>query len=52
MTIKHLLLAATILAMPTLAIAGFPNPVPEPETLALLGVGAIALVVARWRKRK
>jgi hypothetical protein len=27
-------------------------PVSEPETLALLAVGAVAVIVARWSKRK
>jgi hypothetical protein len=35
------------------AHAGLPTPVPEPETLGLLAVGAIALFVARAiRNRK
>lgn len=29
-----------------------PLPVPEPETLALLAIGAAALIVSRWSKRK
>ena len=29
-----------------------PKPVSEPETLALLAVGAVAVIVARWKKRK
>jgi hypothetical protein len=27
-------------------------PLPEPETLALVGIGAVALFIARWRKKK
>lgn len=50
MIVRYALLAA-VLAFPTLAIAGV-SVVPEPETLALIGVGAIALVIARWRKGK
>jgi PEP-CTERM motif len=42
-----------LVAAPALAWAEASTPtVPEPETLALLGVGAIALVIARWAKRK
>jgi len=51
MIVRYALLAA-VLAFPTLAIAGVAAQVPEPETLALIGVGAIALVIARWRKGK
>jgi hypothetical protein len=29
-----------------------PIPVSEPETLALLAVGAVAVIVSRWKKRK
>ena len=32
--------------------AAFPIPVSEPETLALLAIGAVAVLVARWTKRK
>ena len=35
-----------------LAIAGTPNAVPEPETLALLALGVAAVAVTRWRKKK
>ena len=54
MNAKHLLLAVTMFAVPPLAVAGITqvSQVPEPETLALLGIGAIALVIARWRKGK
>ena len=27
-------------------------PVPEPETLALLAIGAVALIASRWARRK
>lgn len=30
----------------------FATPLPEPETLALLAIGAVALVVSRWTRRK
>jgi len=48
------LLAATFLAMvPALAFAAEAGPsIPEPETMALLGIGAVALVIARWRRKK
>ena len=52
MKIRYVLLAASMLAIPTLAFAGVPTPLPEPETLALLGIGAVALVIARWRRTK
>jgi PEP-CTERM motif len=44
-----------LLAVPALGWAGIsgpPNPVPEPEILALVGIGAVALMIARWKKRK
>ena len=52
MNIRHLLPATLALAIPAIAHAGGAPAVPEPETLALLGIGAIALVIARWRKKK
>ncbi|MGO9114409.1 MAG: PEP-CTERM sorting domain-containing protein [Thermoguttaceae bacterium] len=30
----------------------FPAAVPEPSSLALIGVGAIGLLTYRWRRRK
>jgi hypothetical protein len=45
-------ITALLLTIPAVALAGPNASVPEPETLALLGIGAIALVAARWRKRK
>jgi hypothetical protein len=50
--IRDLLAAASMFVVPTLANAAPTAPLPEPETLALIGVGAIALVVARWHRRK
>jgi hypothetical protein len=44
-----------LLAAPMLALAQDATDlqfVPEPETLALLGVAGVALVVARWMRRK
>lgn len=52
MGIRHLFVAALSLAIPAIAYASVQNAVPEPETLALLAVGATALVIARWRRRK
>lgn len=52
MNIRHLLAATLAFAVPAIAYAGGRPGVPEPETLALLGIGAIALVIARWRKKK
>jgi hypothetical protein len=40
---------------PAIAMADFQpdlQTVPEPETLALLGVGAVAMFVARWMRRR
>ena len=52
MTAIRLAAATFILALPALAFAGpGTSQVPEPETLAVLAVGAVALVVARRRKR-
>ena len=53
-TARALALAA-VLAVPTVAIADLQQDlqtVPEPETLALLGVGAVAMFVARWVRRR
>ena len=49
---SSVLLTAVLVTLSGAAIAGPALTVPEPETLALLAVGAIALVVARWRMRK
>ena len=47
-------IAATLasLAFSTLAIAGTPNVVPDPETLALLAIGGAAVALARWLKKR
>jgi hypothetical protein len=53
MNIRQLLGATLAFALPVIAYAGPSTPaLPEPETMALLGIGAVALVVARWRKKK
>ena len=52
MYIKHLFAAILSLAMPAVAYAGSGTQLPEPETMALLGIGALALVIARWRRKK
>ena len=53
MNIRHLLVATLAFAVPAIAYAGIPAvTVPEPETIALLGMGAVALIIARWRKKK
>jgi hypothetical protein len=46
---------AAVVSTPGLAAADFQIldlQVPEPETLALLGVGALAMLVTRWGRRK
>ena len=40
-----------LLATSQTAFAGV-NAVPEPETLALLAIGAAAVAIVRWRKGK
>ena len=40
-----------IFGVPGIASAGV-NAVPEPETLALLAIGAAAIAIARWARRK
>jgi hypothetical protein len=52
MNIRHLLVATLAFAVPSIAFATPPLTVPEPETIALIGVGAVALMIARWAKRK
>ena len=49
-------IAFALFVHPIMAFAGFvdsvTNPVSEPETLALLAIGAAAVIVARWSRRK
>ena len=52
MYIARIVATLASLAFCGLAIAGTPNAVPEPETLALLAIGAAAVAVTRWRKKK
>lgn len=48
----RIVITAFTIGFPAIAFAGTRLVVPEPETLSLLAVGAIALLVARWRMRK
>jgi len=52
MGMRRLIIAALSMAIPGIAFAGTPATVPEPETIALIGVGAVALLVARWLRKK
>jgi hypothetical protein len=55
MRIRQLFLALLISTSPVLAFAqdsDTDNTVPEPGTLALLGIGAAALIILRANKRK
>jgi len=44
-------LATILLGVPGISAAGGAS-VPEPETLALLAIGAAAVAVVRWLKKK
>jgi hypothetical protein len=51
--IRRFVAALPLLALSGYTFAGVPSTTaPEPETLALLTVGAVAIVIARWRNRK
>lgn len=53
MNLRNLLAATLVFAVPAIAYAAPPSgTVPEPETIALLGIGAVALVVARRCRKK
>jgi hypothetical protein len=52
MRIGQVVVASFLLAVPAIAFAGAPPTVPEPETLALLAIGAVALLIARRKRRK
>jgi hypothetical protein len=52
MNIKQMVVATLAFAIPGIGSAGISNTVPEPETIALIGIGAVALIIGRWRKRK
>jgi 4-hydroxybenzoate polyprenyltransferase len=59
MRIKHVVTALLLLAVPAVGLAialdtnnDVTSRIPEPETLALLAVGALAWGIARWKNRK
>ena len=56
MRIKHVVTALLLLGLPALGFAATTldsvTQLPEPETLALLAIGAAGWAIARWAKRK
>ena len=58
MRIKHVITALLLLGLPALSFAqnldslDSVTQLPEPETLALLAIGAVGWAIARWGKRK
>lgn len=51
MRFDRILAAAAMLGLSGTALAGSVGAIPEPETLALLAIGAAAIAVARWRRK-
>ena len=47
---RTLIQTFVLFACPVAAFAG--TPVPEPETLSLLGIGAVAMLLSTWRRKK
>ena len=60
MRIKYIVAGLLLLGLPALGLADTTNldstldatQLPEPETLALLAIGAVGWAIARWAKRK
>jgi hypothetical protein len=58
MRIKLIVLGLLLLGLPALGLADTTldsvdtTQLPEPETLALLAIGAVGWAIARWTKRK
>ena len=52
MRIQKFFVALMMAAAPILAFADSTDTVPEPATLALLGVGVVALLISRKNKGK
>ena len=52
MRIGQVVVASFLVSVPAIAFAGPGIPLPEPETLALLAIGAVALLIARRKRRK
>ena len=55
MRIKRVIAALLLLGLPVLAFAATLDSVgqlPEPETLALLAIGAVGWAITSWTKRK
>ena len=51
MNLDRILAATAMLGLSGTALAGQVGAIPEPETLALLAIGAAAIAIARWRKK-
>ena len=55
MRIKHIVSGLLLLGLPALGLAATTldaTQLPEPETLALLAIGAVGWAITRWTKRK